>query len=151
MNLRTDRDVADCHRIARAKCRHFAVTNRVADLQAKRRDDVTLLAIFVLEQRNTRTAIRVVLDRDDFGTHIELVALEVDQTIAALMSTATMPHRNTPPVITSTTLTQWLGERAFRPRFRDFLKTVPRHPAATRRCGLVHFYRHQLTLKRQTT
>ena len=41
--------------------------NRCADLQAVRRDDVTLLAIRIIQQRDARRTVRIVFDRRDFS------------------------------------------------------------------------------------
>ena len=49
-----------------------------ADRQALRREDVALLAVAVVQQRDVRRAVRVVLDRGDLRRHAVLAALEVD-------------------------------------------------------------------------
>src|SRR3954454_15876648 len=41
----------------------------VADLQPRRRQDVALLAVGVMQQRDVRRAVRVVLDRRDLRGH----------------------------------------------------------------------------------
>ena len=44
----------------------------------RRRQDVALFAVRVVDQRDARRAVRVVLNRGDLAGHAELVALEVD-------------------------------------------------------------------------
>src|SRR6185295_9844677 len=61
----------------------------VAHLQAVGREDVGLLAVSVVEQRNTRRAVRIVLDGGHHRGHTDLLATEVDDAIAALVAAAT--------------------------------------------------------------
>ena len=58
-----DRDVPQGQRVARRELGLGAGADRVPDLQADRREDVALLAVRVLEQRDARRAVRIVLDR----------------------------------------------------------------------------------------
>ncbi len=61
----------------------------VALPQPRRRDDVALLAVRVVQQRDARRAVRVVLDVRDLGRHAVLVvAPEVDQPVRPLVATA---------------------------------------------------------------
>ena len=53
----------------------------VADLQAERREDVALLAVAVVDQRDAARAVRIVLDRRDLRRDGVLGALEVDDAI----------------------------------------------------------------------
>ena len=61
--------------------------DRRALLQALRRDDVALLAVGVVQQRDPRGAVGVVLDVRDLGRHAVLVvATEVDDAVGALVT-----------------------------------------------------------------
>ena len=64
---RADRDVAQGQRIARRELRLGAGAQPRADAHADRRNDVAPLAVLVLEQRDARRAVRVVLDGDDLA------------------------------------------------------------------------------------
>jgi hypothetical protein len=67
-------------------------------VQALRRQDVALLAVHVVEQRDARGAVRVVLDVRDLGRHAVLVVPpEVDQPVGALVPAALVPDGD-PPV-----------------------------------------------------
>ena len=58
-------------------------------LQPVRRDDVALLAVGVVQQRDPRGAVGVVLDVRDLGRHAVLVvATEVDDAVGALVAAA---------------------------------------------------------------
>ena len=76
---RADRDVAQRQRVADADLRALAALHHVADREALRGDDVALLAVEVVQQRDARVAVRVVLDRGDLRGNAVLVPLEVDR------------------------------------------------------------------------
>ena len=60
----------------------------VAHLEAVGREDVALLAVGVVEERDARRAVGIVFDRGDRGRHADLVALEVDDAVALLVTAA---------------------------------------------------------------
>ena len=57
-------------------------------VEAVGREDVALLAVDVVEERDARGAVRIVLDRSDRGRNADLVAAPVDDAVALLVSTA---------------------------------------------------------------
>ena len=57
-----------------------------------RREDVSPGAILVLEQRDMARPVGVVLDPDDGGGHVVLVATEVDEPVPPLVPTAASAH-----------------------------------------------------------
>ena len=73
------------------------------------RDDVALLAVGVVQQRDARGAVGVVLDVRDLGRHAVLVvATEVDDAVGALV-TATLVPGGDPALVVAAAL---LGQRA---------------------------------------
>src|SRR6476646_6119735 len=70
---RTDRDVAQREVVARLDVGTGARLDRGALTQVLRRDDVALLAVGVVQQRDARGAVRVVLDVRDLGRNAVLV------------------------------------------------------------------------------
>ena len=65
--------------------------------QLARRDDVALLAVGVVEQRDARGAVGVVLDVSDLGRHAVLVvATEVDEPVGPLVPATLVPGRDPP-------------------------------------------------------
>src|SRR5690606_28438226 len=86
------------------------------------------------------------LDRHHFGSRVELVPLEVDNTIAPLVTAAAMANGDAPRIVTTTFFAQGGSQRPLRRGFGDFFKTVARHSPAACRGGLVNFYRHNLYL-----
>src|SRR4051812_7162821 len=113
-----------------------------ADTQPRRSEDVALRAVGVVEQRDPRRAVRVVLDRGDLRGHAVLLALEVDDAVAPLVATALVPHRQAPVVVAAALLRQLLGERLLGLRLRDVVERRDRHEAAARRRRLELANRH---------
>src|SRR5262249_31975573 len=70
---RTGRDVAQRQAVAGLDVGRGAVLDQRALLQALGGEDVALLAVGVVQQRDARGAVRVVLDVSDLGRHAVLV------------------------------------------------------------------------------
>src|SRR5271170_1798510 len=86
------RDAAQRQRVARLDVRARAGLHRVPGRQALRADDVALLAVRVVEQRDPGGPVRVVLDVRDLGRHAVLVRpAEVDQPVGPLVAAALVP------------------------------------------------------------
>ena len=96
--------------------------DRVADLEALRRDDVALLAVGVVQQRDARRAVRVVLDVRHLGRHAVLVALEVDHPVAALVAAALMTRRDAAVVVAAALARDGLDQRALGLGTRDLVE-----------------------------
>src|SRR5690606_28182920 len=62
-----------------------------ADAQPHRSEDVALLAVGVVQERDAGAAVRIVFDRHDAGRDAVLLATEVDATVLALVSAAPEP------------------------------------------------------------
>src|SRR4051794_12677687 len=81
---RADRHVPQRQRVAHRDLGAGPGCDGHADAQAVRREDVALLAVDVMQQRDVRRAVRVVLDRGDLRRHAVLATLEVDLAVQAL-------------------------------------------------------------------
>src|SRR5215471_9587127 len=78
--------------VPRADVGARAVLHPVSLPQPLRAEDVALLAVGVVQQRDARGAVRVVLHVRDLGGHAVLVrAAEVDQPVGALVTAALVP------------------------------------------------------------
>src|SRR5699024_4735690 len=83
-----DRDVAQRQVVPRLDVGRGTLLHRVALTEPVRRDDVALLAVGVVQQRDAGGAVRVVLDLCDLGRDAVLVVTaEVDHPVGALVPT----------------------------------------------------------------
>src|SRR5947207_1347886 len=133
MYHRTSGDVAQRQRIPRHQLRVGARRHLLADLQTLGSDDVALLAVGVLQERNARRAVRVVLDCPHLGHDAELAALPVDDAVETLVAAAAVAHGDAALRVAAGALLERLGERLLRPRGRNLLEGVAAHPSPTRR------------------
>ena len=94
VDKRSERDNAQRHGVPRL---HFPVGprgDRVAHLELLRRDDVALLAVDVVKQRDPGAPVGVVLDVRDLGRNPLLVPLEVDDPVLLDVPAASKPGGN---------------------------------------------------------
>src|SRR5262245_59009506 len=91
VDLRAERDIRQRQAVARQDVDVVARYHHVADLNARWLQDVSLLAVRVGHERDARRAVRVVFDRLDAARNVLLVALEVDDPVEALVTTAAPP------------------------------------------------------------
>ena len=91
-----NRDVGDGQAIASANLGARSGHQRVADLEVDRCQDVALLSVGIVKQRQTRGAVRVVLDGRHDGRNAVLLAAKVQNAHlapvpAAAVTTVTRP------------------------------------------------------------
>src|SRR3954447_3489110 len=122
---RTRRDVGQRQGAAGTDVRARAGLDGVANLQASGRQDIALLAVGVVQQRDVGRAVRVVLDRGDLGRHAVLAALEVDLAVTALGAAAAMAGRDPAVRVAATALGDALDEGLLRLGPRDLLEVRP--------------------------
>src|SRR3954447_12529534 len=109
---RADRDVAQRKAVAGLDVGARPVLDPVTLAQPVRREDVALLAVLVVEQRDPGGAVRVVLDVSDPRRHAVLVVpTEVDQTVGPLVAAALVPGRDAPGVVAATALAERTHQR----------------------------------------
>ncbi len=77
--------------VSRAYISLFTCHNRVADIQVHRPENISLDAIFVVQQGNMRRTIRIILNSLDEGLDIQFLALEVDFSQVTLMAATSVP------------------------------------------------------------
>src|SRR4051794_21392925 len=139
---RPSRDVLERQRIARLDVGADAGLHDRADADAGRREDVALEAVRVVQQRDARRAVRVVLDRGHLRRHAVLGALEVDDAIAALVAAALVTRRDAAVVVAAALLRHRREQALLRRRLRDLLERRDRHEAAAGGRRLVPADRH---------
>src|SRR5712671_7425103 len=133
VDRRTQRDLEQRHRVAGPNIRARTGHDVVADVQALGRQDVALLAVAVVQQRDARCAVRVVLDARDARRNGELVAPEVDAPVLPLVPAAHIPARDVALVVAPTRPPQRLEQCLLRLRLGDFGEVGDRAKARGRR------------------
>src|SRR5690606_21418639 len=112
---RAGRDVAQRQVVARLDVGRRTLLHGVALAQPVRRDDVALLAVGVVQQRDPGGAVRVVLDVGDLGRHAVLVgAAEVDDAVGALVTATYVPGGDAAGRVPATGLRQRADQRLLR-------------------------------------
>src|SRR5262249_44640628 len=101
-----ERDVGERQAAARLDVGLRARLHRIADAEADRCEDVAARAVGILEERDARRAVRIVLDRLHDGSHAYLVATEVDHAIEPLVAAAPVPGRHATAIVPTTRLVQ---------------------------------------------
>ena len=86
-----------------------------ASIQLVWRNDVTLLAVRVMQQCNTCGAVRIVFNVSDLGRHTIFVrTLKVNDAVSALVAATLMSSSDATAVIAATLFRQWTNERLLR-------------------------------------
>src|SRR3954453_6502160 len=117
---RTDGDVAQRQVVTGLDVGRWAGLDAVALRQPRRGDDVALLAVGVVQQRDARGAVGVVLDVRDLRRHAVLVVTtEVDDAVGALMTAALMTDGDPAVHVAAALVVQRLDEGLFRLGARD--------------------------------
>src|SRR5207248_7811100 len=129
----TQRNLEQRHCVAGADVRSGTGNHAIADVQAFRRQDVALLAVAVMQQRDARGPVRIVFDARDARRNRELVAPEVDAPVLPLVPAAHIPARDMALVVAPTGAPQRLEQRLLRLRLRDFGEVGDRTKARGRR------------------
>src|ERR1039458_8855217 len=106
-----DRHPLELHAVAHRDVGALTGGDRRSDRQPLRRQDVALLAIGVVQQRDVGRAVGVVLDRRDLRGHAVLAALEVDSPVGALGPPATMARGLAPVRVAPAALLQPFHQR----------------------------------------
>src|SRR5439155_9446831 len=97
-------DVAQLQRVPRPDLGAVPALEQVADPHPRRCQDVTLLAVAVVEQGDAGVAIGVVLDRSHLRRDAVLVAVEVDDAVLLLVAAAAVPGGPAPVAVASARL-----------------------------------------------
>ena len=142
MNRGTHRDRAQRQRIARLDRRIFAADDLAAGTQAFGREDIAALAVGVFDQRDVRTAVRVVLEALYSTRNTVLVAAKIDNAVTLLVTAALVTNRD-PTLVVATALRRFFVEQG---RMRlALVQAVGLHlndETSSRRCRFCFMQRH---------
>ncbi len=127
-----ERDVLEHQRVAGLDVGILARLDLRADFEAVGREDVSLHAVGIMQQRDICGAIRIVFERGDDGGNPVAIALEIDQAKTALMPAAAMTRGHASAIVASasaldrdqqTLLGLFLGELG---KIRNLHEALPR-------------------------
>src|SRR3954468_9619516 len=139
-----ERDRVQGQRVARADVDVVARLQDVADVHADRPEDVALLAVGVMEERDAGGAARVVLDGRHLRRHCVLFATPVDDADALLVAAAPVAGGDPAVDVASARGLGRLGELALGPGLRDLAEVGRGGEPAPRTRRLVALERHRL-------
>ena len=142
---RTHRNAGHGKRVAGLDVGLFAGHDHVALLHTQGCKDIAFFTVGIVQQRDASGTVRVVLDMGDSGRDIELVALEVDDTIQALHATAATAAGDTTMVVTTSLFGETFRKGFLRRGSGDFLKVGNRLEATARRGGFQLAHSHVYT------
>src|SRR4051812_47860257 len=140
------RDVAQRQAVADLDVGVRPRLHRAAHAQTLRREDVALLAVGVVEQRDVGGPVGVVLDRGDLGRHAVLLPLEVDDAVLALGAAAAVAAGDAPVRVAPAALRESLDQRLLRLAARDLRAVGPGGEAPAGARGLVFLDGHRYSL-----
>src|SRR5690606_30555881 len=134
----TGGDVAQRQVVAGLDVGTDAGLDAVALLETVRRDDVALVAVGVVQQRDASGAVGIVLDVSDLRRHAVLVvATEVDDAVGALVAATDVAGRDAARAVAAARLAERLDQRLLRRRPGDLDEVGDGAAAAARRRRLV--------------
>ena len=143
MNLGARRNIPQRQRVAHQDVSLGTAQNLLANLQPFRLQDVPLLAIGIRQQRDTRRAVRIVLDRLHRRWNPGLVTLEVNDAQLALVAATDKPHRDVARVAPSTRPLLRFNQRLVRMLRRDVVVDQRRAISQRLRSRSVSLNRHK--------
>ncbi len=112
---RADRDCRERQCVAGLDVRLCAGNNRVSHFEADRSDDVSLLSVNVMEQRDVCASVWIVFDGCNLSRHAVFVAFEIDDPVFSLLAppptclTVILPCTFLPPDFLSETSSDFSG------------------------------------------
>src|SRR6185369_7463505 len=133
VDRRADRNRLQGKRIADFRRSGRTAGNFLTDRDADRRDDVTLLTIGVVQQRETRGAHRIVFDRRDGGFDAVLVALEIHEADFLLVTAADAARGDATIMVAATGFLADDDQRLLRRRLSNVAKVRDRDVSRGRR------------------
>ena len=122
VNRCAERHSAQWHRVASLGSNVGTSDDRGPNFQAERGEDVRFLAIFVLDERNTASTVRIIFDPDDRCRSIVFPTLEIDEAIVALVTTTDVAGGDATGVVAATAALERGEEALFRLAFGNLVE-----------------------------
>src|SRR5579862_2778396 len=131
-----ERDVFQHQGVARLDVGILARLDLGANFETVRREDVSLHAVGVVQQRDIGGTIRIVLERGDDRGNPVAIALEIDQAKAALMPAAAMTRGHPSAIIASASALDRYQQTFFRLLLGELGEVRNLHEALPRRARI---------------
>ena len=138
----TNRHARERHCVARLDVRFRRRDDLIANRQTLRRQDVGLLAIFVLDECDERGPVRVVFDPLYSCRDIKLVPFEINDPVQTLCATATTTRSDPSGVVPAARLGQTLGKGFDRTSFPKLRTVDQNQPTLARRRRFIRLECH---------
>jgi hypothetical protein len=103
---RAEWNLGERHRVAGPDVRPRTGDHRLPDLEPSRVEDVSALAVLVLDQGDVGATVRIVLDREYPSGNAELAPPEIDDPVLALVAATAAAHGDMAMVVPATLLRQ---------------------------------------------
>src|SRR5262245_39904003 len=129
---RAQGDVLQRQRVPDQNVGRGAVDDRLAHREAARGDDIALVPVGVLDQRDARRTVRVVLDARHLSGDVLLVAAEVDDAVRLLVPAPAVPYGDPADVVASSGAFLADRQRLVRSLRGDVVVGRDRHEAPAR-------------------
>ena len=114
VNDGSNRDRSDWQTVSRADIRCIARDDDVALFEIFRSENISLLAIRILDKRDSTRSVGIVLYRQNCGGNIVFVSFEIDDTIHSFVAAACEPVRDSSLVVSSAGLLDRFQKRFMR-------------------------------------
>ena len=138
----TNRNVRDRKRVADYDIGIRSGYDLLSYNQFVRRDDVSLFAVRVNDQRDVCASVRVVFDGSYGSRNTVLRSLEVDDSIFRSGTAALMSYGNLTSVVSSCVFLKSYSQGFFRRAGCDFFKCRNCHTSQTRSCRIIFSNSH---------
>jgi hypothetical protein len=133
-------------RIARDEVAVVRSDDGCPHLESLRREDVALLTICIVNQRDPRGAVGIVLDGSHAAGNTDFVTLEVDDTVAALVTATTATDGDATAVVAAGLLGTAVKLALFWATACHLREVRAAHEPPRRGCRIVFTYSHDLPL-----
>src|SRR6056297_591755 len=143
---RADRHALERHRVARLHVDLAAGDDLVAHAETLGGEDVGLLAIGILDERDEGGSVGVVFDPDHDRFDIVLATLEIDDAVETLRPAAAPAHRDPSGVVPARLFRESLGEGLHGAAFPKLRTVDQNQPALARRRRFVRLECHAFCL-----
>ncbi len=140
----TNRNVGERKSVSCDDIRLRSGNDFVAGFYTVRSNDISLLAIFILNKSDICGTVGVVLKSENVGAHSDLVALKVNNTIFGSVAAATMTNGDAAVRVASGMLLHRFEKAAFRGHLGKSRIIDCGHITTTGSSGLVELYSHSV-------